>query len=131
MAERSPVLVELNDIKPFISNGLHSLLSNVDHFLDIEYAASCIARDNCGLTLPESIDKRADWVVLPMAWIISYLELPNLKVDTDTVNTYTRNYNNAIDMISKGASSYVAPAESTSAVSLSGAGTYGRSDIWV
>lgn len=108
---RAPRLVTLDDIKPFIHESVYQKLTAVEHFLDIELAAAYIARDSGGLTLPETIDLRPDWVVIPMAWIITYLELPSQRMETEIINTVTKNYTNAIQMINDKANQAVSGTE--------------------
>ena len=68
----------LDKVKPLIPESVATVLSRNDLFTTLEAEAAKLVRDLTGEEIPESANDAPDWVLTPMAWIITKLTLPKL-----------------------------------------------------
>lgn len=62
--------VTIEQIKPFVNDGLYNALIKNDVFTAIESEAAIFIRDNFSLTIPQSTDDAPDYIKRPAAMII-------------------------------------------------------------
>jgi len=62
--------VTIEQIKPFVNDGLYNALIKNDVFTAIESEAAIFIRDNFSLTIPQSTNDAPDYIKRPAAMII-------------------------------------------------------------
>lgn len=98
-------LVTLEEIKPHIRKSIAAVLADPALFAAIEAECAKIIRDRTGMTLPETPNDRsssADWVILPMAWLMQAIAANQVISQNEKFEDYVRNqYNDAMKIIDK------------------------------
>jgi hypothetical protein len=90
-------LVSLEQVKPLVSGAMFTALNREDNWSVLEAEAAKIVRDESGITIPENEDDAPDWVVTPMAQIISKLGLSLLsELTPEYVAAINDDYDRAI-----------------------------------